>query len=249
MDDEIRVYMNTWKNYNEYGADLVLYDNIDGWMDIDEAREFAEEHAEDEPFINDIINSPIDVGEYDDVESTLDILERLQDFDEEEREIFGVLVDDIGYSYDDAVEKIKDRDYNIYTDVWSDEDLGRSFVDALGGIEEVSHPEYYIDENAIRGALEYDVRDYLYSEYDKDEIMEDNDLEDVDDITDSMIDEWVDNHFDDVLDDFTEQFMWDVENHEREMEDWFFNFEALGRDLRIEGTYVDLGAGKVVEIY
>lgn len=249
MDDEIKVYMNTWKNYNEYGADLVLYDNINGWMDIDEAREFAEEHAEDEPFINDVDNSPIEVSEYDDVESTLDILERLQDFDEEERAIFGALVDDLGYNYDDATEKIENRDYSIYTDVWSDEDLGRSVVDALGGIEEISHPEYYIDENAIRRALEGEVRDYLYSEYDKDEIMEDNDLEDVDDITDSMIDEWVDNHFDDALDDFTEQFMWDVENHEREMEDWFFDFEKLGRDLRIEGTYIDLGAGKVVEIY
>ena len=249
MNDEIRVYMNTWKNYNEYGADLVLYDNIDGWMDIDEAREFAEEHEEDEPFINDIDNSPIKVSEYDNVESTLDILECLQDFDEEERAIFGALVDGLRYSYDDAIEKIKNSDYTMYTDVWSDEDLGRSFVDALGGIEEAPIPEYYIDESAIRNALEYEVRDYLYSEYDKDEIMDDNDLEDVDDITDSMIDEWVDNHFDDALDDFTEQFMWDVENHEREMEDWFFDFEKLGRDLRIEGTYVDLGDGKVVAIY
>ena len=44
---EPKVYMNTWKNYNENGADLSQYgiNSIsDGWMTIDEAREFAEKN-------------------------------------------------------------------------------------------------------------------------------------------------------------------------------------------------------------
>ena len=62
--DDIRIYMNTWANYNENGADLSQYgiESIaDGWLTVEEALEFAEKYAEDEPFINDTDNVPLSI--------------------------------------------------------------------------------------------------------------------------------------------------------------------------------------------
>ena len=57
--DDVMVYMNTWKNYNEYGADLEMYGIKDGWMTPEQGLEFCKKYAEDEPFINDVDNCPI----------------------------------------------------------------------------------------------------------------------------------------------------------------------------------------------
>ena len=60
--DEPKLYMNTWKNYNINGADT---DSITGgWMNIEQAKEFLEVHNEEEPFINDTDNVPLEVDEY-----------------------------------------------------------------------------------------------------------------------------------------------------------------------------------------
>ena len=110
--DEMMVYMNTWKNYNEYGADLVLYDNIDGWMSIDDAIEFAEEHAEDEPFINDTDNIPSAFGidEYSNVVHTLEMLKRFEDSGAD-IDILEAIMDSGYNTLEDALDKYESGDY------------------------------------------------------------------------------------------------------------------------------------------
>ena len=72
-----QVYMNTWANYNEYGADLSQYGIDNGWMSIDDAIEFCEKHANDEPFINDFDDTPWTLSEYDNAPSEL---QKIKDF-------------------------------------------------------------------------------------------------------------------------------------------------------------------------
>ena len=42
-DDEIKLFMNTWANYNENGADDGITPT--GWMSLDEAEEYAKKYA------------------------------------------------------------------------------------------------------------------------------------------------------------------------------------------------------------
>ena len=60
-DDLIKVFMNTWANYNEYGADEGITPT--GWMTPEEAIEYAKKYEEYEPFINDTDNCPWDAEE------------------------------------------------------------------------------------------------------------------------------------------------------------------------------------------
>ena len=80
--DDVMVYMNTWKNYNEYGADLEMYGIKDGWMTPEQGLEFCKKYAEDEPFINDVDNCPIEVSEYDNAPAKLKELIRYNEFED-----------------------------------------------------------------------------------------------------------------------------------------------------------------------
>ena len=64
---DAEVFMNTWENYNEYGADSGITPT--GWMSIEDAIDYFEEYAEHEPFINDTDNIPkvFGIGEYSSV--------------------------------------------------------------------------------------------------------------------------------------------------------------------------------------
>lgn len=80
--ENTRVYLNTWKNYNDGGIGY-------GWMTAEEARDFIEDDPErdgGEWFIADIDNYlGIKVSsDYSDVMEVIDTIETLEDMDEQE---------------------------------------------------------------------------------------------------------------------------------------------------------------------
>lgn len=155
-DDEIELFMNTWANYNEHGADGVITPT--GWMSLDEAEEYADKYEEYEPFINDTENVPEELGvnEYSDISETVDMLRKYEDFDDTQKEVFAALIDD-RYEVDKAFDIVDDNDY-FYVKGDDDAELAENYIDELGGIESFDRDtlERYFDYGRYGRDLAFD---------------------------------------------------------------------------------------------
>lgn len=155
-DDEIELFMNTWANYNEHGADGVITPT--GWMSLDEAEEYADKYEEYEPFINDTENVPEELGvnEYSDISETIDMLRKYEDFDDTQKEVFAALIDD-GYEVDKTFDIVDDNDY-FYVKGDDDAELAENYIDELGGIESLGRDtlERYFDYGRYGRDLAFD---------------------------------------------------------------------------------------------
>jgi antirestriction protein len=212
---DIKVYMNTWKNYNEYGADLEMYGIKDGWMSVDDALEFCKKYSEDEPFINDVDNCPIEISEYDNAVSKLQELKKIEELPSDEQEMVGYFFEQGSYDdLDEIIEKIQSGDYVFLPQVNDTEDLGKAYFDMVG-IEGISNPFQYVDRAQIMRSFR------------------DNDSEDLSDSDYyAMADEEIENA--------------EADGNLQYAED-NFDYEALGRDLEMDGyTYVSGGALQVL---
>lgn len=209
---DIKVYMNTWKNYNEYGADLEMYGIRDGWMSVDDALEFCKKYSEDEPFINDVDNCPIEISEYDNAVSKLQELKKIEELPSDEQEMVGYFLEQGSYDdLDEIIEKIQSGDYIFFPQVSDTEDLGKAYFDMVG-IEGISNPFQYVDRDQIMRS---------FRDNDSEEDLSDDDYY-------AMADEEIENA--------------EADGNLQYAED-NFDYEALGRDLEIEGyTYVSGGA-------
>lgn len=209
---DIKVYMNTWKNYNEYGADLEMYGIRDGWMSVDDALEFCKKYSEDEPFINDVDNCPIEVSEYDNAVSKLQELKKIEELPSDEQEMVGYFLEHGSYKdLDEIVKKVQDGDYTFFPGVDNSNDLGKAYFDMVG-IEGISNPFQYVDRDQIMRS---------FRDNDSEEDLSDDDYY-------AMADEEIENA--------------EADGNLQYAED-NFDYEALGRDLEIEGyTYVSGGA-------
>ena len=161
--DDIMVYMNTWKNYNEYGADLEMYGIKDGWMTPEEGLEFCEKYAEDEPFINDVDNCPIEVSEYDNAPDKLEELIRYNEF--EDKTLLKNAMETGKYStVDDYIDVLESGDYIWFPGVSDDEGLGEAYVDMVG-FEGITSPENYIDRQKVIDMIESTYSEEELEEY------------------------------------------------------------------------------------
>lgn len=150
--DDVMVYMNTWKNYNEYGADLEMYGIKDGWMTPEQGLEFCKKYAEDEPFINDVDNCPIEVSEYDNAPAKLEELIRYNEF--EDKKLLKNAMETGQYNtVDEYIEVLESGDYMWFEGVSDDEGLGEAWVDMVG-FEGVTSPENYIDRQKVIDMIE-----------------------------------------------------------------------------------------------
>ncbi len=249
-DEDVQVYMNTWANYNEYGADLSKYgiNSIkDGWMSIDEAREFAEKYAEDEPFINDIETplGSLGINEYSNVEESLDLLEKISEYDKYDLEVIGAIYEDQGGELKDSIEIFDSGDYEYYSGVNSLTDLAYELIAQIGGIKDaVSNPENYIDEEALRRDLSFDIRE-LMRDSAEEEIDEKHKYDDEEDFDrEQEIEDWMDEHEDDYLDMYVDEILNDIDGKTIEN---YFDYDAFGRDLGYDGYYItDKGAIRIL---
>lgn len=217
VDTDPIIYMNTWKNYNEYGADLELYNNIDGWMTVEDARNFAEEHEEDEPFINDTnVDLPFEVNEYSNVMDALDNIEEYLNLDEDDRDIIDCIMEVQTGDINEALDTFSQEDYTYLSDVSNEYDLGYEYVQDLGFPTNIMT---YFDEDKYKESI----RDSVYNMY-----LDNNNLQDVEDEED------FESYLDEIVQEDVNTFEVDVENNEDTIKE-YFDYEYFGRDLTMSG--------------
>ena len=239
--DDMEVFMNTWANYNEYGADGVLTPT--GWMSIDDAIKYCEEYAEYEPFINDTDNVPFDVSEYSNASSVLQDLKELQDSNVDE-DVVEAIVEAGGYDVKEAVEIAERGDYYFYPDVHDYSDLAYAVIDGIGSLGDAIGDRItnYIDEDQMRREYSWDVRDMMRDDAES-AVDEEHEGEDEDSYDrEQEIEDWIDEHEDDYLDSIIDEEIRLAEAGEVDLSN-YFDYEAFGRDISYDGyTFTDKGA-------
>lgn len=159
--NKMEVFMNTWANYNEYGADGGITPT--GWMSIDQAIEYCKKYAEYEPFINDVDNCPIEVSEYDNAPDKLEELIRYNEF--EDKTLLKNAMETGKYStVDDYIDVLERGDYIWFPGVSDDEGLGEAYVDMVG-FEGITSPENYIDRQKVIDMIESTYSEEELEEY------------------------------------------------------------------------------------
>lgn len=242
QEEPIMVYMNTWGNYNEYGADLSQYgiNSIsEGWLTPEEALKFCKDHDDEECFINDIDNNTgikLDINEYSSAVPTLEGLIKLTELIKNGTD--NCAAEDIGAVYeawtdyegsDDINEFINFLDngeYYVYDDVSNTYDLGKCYVDMLGGILFVGDVGSYLDKEQMKEDYQEDV-DAMYDENDPDWY----------EVDDSIIDEDIAS----VVSSQNAQAVEDAFSN-------YFDYEELGEELDSDGGWYFVSDNKCVEI-
>lgn len=156
--DIIKLYMNTWSNYNVNGADI----KDGGWMTVEQAKEFLEKHKEEEPFINDTENVPEDFGidEYSNPTEAIEMLETFENADN--KAALTAIIEDQGKSnVKYAFEVYESGDYTFFEGVTNDAELGEAWYNMVGGISGISNPENYVNRQYVE--------DYIVDSLDSDE--------------------------------------------------------------------------------
>lgn len=154
----ISVFLNTWANYNENGAEGGFWVNLP--CDLEEvleklAKSTGEEVDEMEVFINDFetdING-LEIKEHTDLESLNETAEELESLDEYDLEKLEAILEADGGSLADALENMDD--YIFYANQ-SLEDVAYEMINegVFGNIPDSIIN--YIDISAIARDLDYD---------------------------------------------------------------------------------------------
>ena len=152
----IRIFLNTWKNYNENGADGGFW--IELPCDLDEALErlaksTGEEVDEMEVFINDFetdING-LEISENTDILNLNDIAEQLKALDEYDLEKLRAILETDGGSIENALDNMDDY---IYYANMTLEEVAYELVDECYDLPDIA--QRYFDYAAFARDLGYD---------------------------------------------------------------------------------------------
>lgn len=242
-DIDIQVYMNTWKNYNEYGADLEAYGIKDGWMSPEEGLEFCNKYAEDEPFINDVDNNTgldLEISEYDNAPTVLQGLVKLNEVLNSEHA--NIEADELPLLYEAwsdresvstpsleninaFIDFVENGEYYVHPDIKTTYDIGEYYVDNVG-FEGVQGIENYIDSDRLKEEWQEEI-DGLYLDDDG------NPTEDWYEVDDYMVSEDIENL---------------AQSNNKQAIEQYFDYESLGEDIYNDG-YWYLSDDGAVEIY
>ena len=148
----LNIYLNTWGNYNENGADGGEWLELP--MDAAELTATLEKIAaamgdnDPEWFVNDYEWTceweGREISEYENIEKLNEYLQQLNDLNEYEQKVYAAAVEYYGEQYVD----INDLDdYNLYTDVNSEYDLGYYWIEESGcyNLDNLGHLANYFD--------------------------------------------------------------------------------------------------------
>ena len=154
----ISVFLNTWANYNENGADGGFWINLPS--DLEEvlenlAKSTGEEIDKMEVFINDYETDVdgLEIGEHTDLETLNETAEELESLDECDLEKLQAILEADGGSLEDALENMDDY---IFYNGQSLEDVASEMIEegVFGDIPESIIN--YIDISAIARDLDFD---------------------------------------------------------------------------------------------
>lgn len=135
----LRIYLTNLGKYNEGML-------VGEWVDLPVSEEELEKvfnriginDEYEEYFITDY-ESDIDgvkVGEYENIDDLNELAEALEDLDSEKENVLSVMLED-GCTFEEALEKIKDRDYMVYYNCDSMEDVAYQVVEESGLLDGV----------------------------------------------------------------------------------------------------------------
>ncbi len=135
----LRIYLTNLGKYNEGML-------VGEWVDLPVSEEELEKvfnriginDEYEEYFITDY-ESDIDgvkVGEYENIDDLNELAEALEDLDSEEENVLSVMLED-GCTFEEALEKIKDRDYMVYYNCNSMEDVAYQVIEESGLLDGV----------------------------------------------------------------------------------------------------------------
>lgn len=240
VNDEITVFMNTWENYNENGADEGITPT--GWMSVDEAMDYAEQYAYHEPFINDIDNPTdfdLDINEYGNVIEDLETIKTINELNEYDKKALSAIWSYQGGSFNDSLDILESGDYQFIPDISSYSDLAYEVISQFGSIEEAvgDNITMYVDEDQMARDYEYDVRDIMYDDAPY-QIAQELDIEE-EDVTEEMIEDWIDENIHDYVQSIVEEEISLAEMGEPIDLSNYFDYEKFGRDLSYDGWSIE----------
>lgn len=199
----------------------------------------------EEVFISDYeTDLGISIGEYDSIENLNEIAEQVDNLDEYDLKVFEAACE-AGYCDAEDITTFDPGDYTFYEGVDSDSELAYQYIDSIGGEDQLGEEtlQQYFDYDAYGRdfRLEFYANDWLdVDEDDEEEVARVCEEYGVDDIED--IDAYT--YFGATSDSdlgyaLVEQFGWDgvgKDNLER-----YFDYDSFGRDLSMDGTFVEGG--------
>lgn len=223
-DSEIKLYMNTWKNYNEQNNGDPS-NKKEGWMSVDEAVEFNEKYQDDEPFINDTENAPWEIDENSDTNQTLEYLQKYEELDEDDQACLKAIIESEGESnIEQCFETFEGSDYIFLPGVDNEEALARAYIDTILGEIDFNSPSASscIDEDAYKESWREIAEESIREEYPELDENSDEFESKVDDLTEHLSDENLEAA---------------KESNDQDLAD-YFDYEQYGRDLTFEGFYL-----------
>lgn len=113
----MKIYLTNLGKYNE--GEL-----IGEWVELPVSQEELQKVFErigineeyEEYFITDYECDFYEVGEYENLDTLNEIAERIEELDEEESKVVKALMSELGYTLDEAIDKVNSGDYRIYSD-------------------------------------------------------------------------------------------------------------------------------------
>ena len=134
----MNVYLTNLGKYNE--GEL-----IGEWVELPVSQEELQKVFErigineeyEEYCITDYECDFYEVGEYESLDALNEMAERIEELDEEESEVVKVLMSELGYTLDEAIDKVNSGDYTIYSDCDDMTDLAYHVVDECGYLNNV----------------------------------------------------------------------------------------------------------------
>lgn len=131
----MNIYLTNLGKYNE--GEL-----IGEWVELPVSQEELQKVFEriginEEYCITDYECDFYEVGEYESLDALNEMAERIEELDEEESEVVKVLMSELGYTLDEAIDKVNSGDYTIYSDCDDMTDIAYQVVDECGYLNNV----------------------------------------------------------------------------------------------------------------
>lgn len=134
----MNIYLTNLGKYNEgelIGEWVKLPVSQEELQKIFERIGINEEY--EEYFITDYECDFYEVGEYENIDTLNEIVERLDELDEEESKVVKALMSELGYTLNEAIEKVNNGDYRIYSDCDNMTDIAYQVVGECGYLNNV----------------------------------------------------------------------------------------------------------------
>lgn len=134
----LKIYLTNLGKYNEgelLGEWVELPVSQDKLKEVFKRIGINEQY--EEYFITDYECDFYEVGEYENLDTLNEIAEKLNELEEEESTVAKALMSECGYTLDEAIEKVNNGDYRIYSDCNDMTDVAYEVVEECGYLNNV----------------------------------------------------------------------------------------------------------------